>query len=279
MSSKITVPKILAFYREKKRLAVVTAYDYTTASLIDSLEKIDIILVGDSLGSVLQGHANTLPVTLEQMIYHTSCVVKGVKRALVVADMPFMSYQPSLECAISAAGALLQKGGAAAVKLEGGVNAADKIKAIVNCDIPVIGHVGLTPQSYHQFGGHKIQGTKTGSGYGSASKVLEDALAVEEAGAFALVLEGIPPELAGKITKRVKIPTIGIGAGAKCGGQVLVINDLLGLTEETPSFVKRYVEFARELKKAVGQYADEVKNGIFPRALLDQKRFNKDKDV
>ena len=238
---KITVPEILQS-KSARKLTALTAYDYTFARIFDQAG-VDILLVGDSLGCVIQGHENTLSVTLDEMIYHTRCVVKGAERSLVVADLPFMSYQVSPEDALRAAGRVIKESGAAAVKLEGGETMKETIKRLVSVDIPVMGHVGLTPQSFHRMGGHKIQG-KVSEGNakipGSREQILRDALAVAEAGAFALVLEGIPQELAAEITTLVPIPTIGIAVGdvSLCDGQILVSQDLLGLTESVPKFVK-----------------------------------------
>jgi len=215
------------------------------------------LLVGDSVGSVIAGYPNTLPVTVEEMIYHTRAVVKGVERALVVIDMPFMSYQVSLEEAKRNAGRMIKESGAEAVKLEGGASMAKTIKAIVDIDIPVMGHIGLTPQSIHKLGGYKVQRQR--------EKLLEDARAVEEAGAFAVVLECVPEDIAKEITEELSIPTIGVGAGPHCDGQVLVIHDLLGLLGDfRPRFVKRYVDLRAIISEAVKQYIDEVKKGIFP---------------
>ena len=217
----VTVPAITASKKSGKKITALTAYDYSFAKLLDSSE-IDILLVGDSLGMVSQGHENTLSVTLEDMIYHTRSVRRGAKRAMVVADMPFMSYQVSIEQAVTNAGCLIKDGGAVAVKLEGGRQIADRVRAIVQAGIPVMGHVGLTPQSVHQFGGYKVQG-KT---FLDSKQIKRDAKDLQKAGAFSLVLEGMPEELAAEITQYLEIPTIGIGAGCKCDGQVLVLHDL-----------------------------------------------------
>jgi 3-methyl-2-oxobutanoate hydroxymethyltransferase len=243
----------------KSKLVCVTAYDYSLAKLVDP--EVDIILVGDSLGMVVQGHPHTLSVTLEHMIYHTQSVARGVREAHLCVDMPFMSYQVSKKQALTNAGRLISEGGAHSVKLEGGVAIAATIEKIVASGIPVLGHIGLTPQSIHQMGGYKVQG-KTIS---AREAILRDALAIENSGAFALVLEGIPAELAQAITEKVKIPTIGIGAGPHCDGQVLVIHDLLGLNIDfKPKFVKTYIDLGQEIKKAVGQFATEVRNSQFP---------------
>jgi 3-methyl-2-oxobutanoate hydroxymethyltransferase len=244
----------------------LTAYDFTSAKLIDAAG-VDVILVGDSLGSVIQGLETTLPVTLEEVIYHSRCVTRAARRALVVGDLPFLSYQVSIERAIESAGRLLKEGGVSAVKLEGGLAMSETIRRIVELDIPVMGHVGLTPQSFHRMGGHKVQGRQSGSSEiaGTRERVLEDALAVERAGAFACVLEGIPADLGREITAALAIPTIGIGAGADCDGQILVSTDLLGMsTEPSPKFVKRYAELAETITSAVATYAAEVRDGAFP---------------
>jgi 3-methyl-2-oxobutanoate hydroxymethyltransferase len=266
-SARVTVPAVLES-KSNRKLSALTAYDYTFARLLDGAG-IDIILVGDSLGSVIQGHETTLPVTLDEVIYHCRCVTRGVKRALVVGDMPFMSYQVSPEQAILSGGRLIKEGGVAAVKLEGGVHVAETIKRLVQIEIPVMGHIGLTPQAYHRMGGHKVQGrTQKGQGSdhaGSIDRVLADAVAVEEAGAFAVVLEGIPLELANEITAKLKIPTIGIGAGLGCDGQILVSYDLLGLGQnEPPRFVKQYCNLADQIKQATSKYISEVQSEAFP---------------
>lgn len=235
---------------------MLTAYDAPMAEIIDECG-IDMILVGDSVGTVISGYPNTLPVTVEEMIYHTKAVCRKVKRALVVIDMPFMSYQVSIEEAKRNAGRMIKESGAEAVKIEGGISVKDVVKAIVDIDIPVVGHIGLTPQSIHKFGGYKIQKQR--------EKLLEDAKAIEEAGAFAIVLECIPEEIAKEITETLTIPTIGIGAGRYCDGQVLVIHDLLGMLGDfRPKFVKRYVDLRSIISKAVKEFIEEVKTGAFP---------------
>jgi 3-methyl-2-oxobutanoate hydroxymethyltransferase len=255
---KITVPVIRA-RKGGERITMLTAYDFPFAQLVDAAG-VEVILVGDSLGNVVLGYPNTLPVTMDEMIHHTAAVVRGAGRALVVGDMPFMSYQESIGQARRNAGRLVKKGGAEAVKVEGGVRVRDVIRAIVDIDIPVMAHVGLTPQSVNAMGGFKVQGK------GSAEDmVIEDAKAVEEAGAFSVVLEGIPRGVAKKITDMLSIPTIGIGAGPDCDGQVLVIHDLLGLsTRIKPKFVKTYVNLAEQIEKGVKEYIGEVKTGVFP---------------
>ena len=260
MGEKVTVPDIANKKRQGQKITCLTAYDYSFARILDQAG-IDILLVGDSVGCVFQGQANTLPVTMDEMIYHTRAVVRGRKRALVVGDMPFLSYQVSREQAIQNAGRLLQEGGAETVKLEGGRVIQETIAAIVKIGIPVMSHVGLTPQSVHRFGGYKIQGKSREQ----REAVLADALAVEEAGAFAVVLEGIPLELAREISERLTIPTIGIGAGPHCDGQVLVIHDLLGLFDDfTPKFAKRYADMKAMMTGAVKGFISEVQEGEFP---------------
>jgi 3-methyl-2-oxobutanoate hydroxymethyltransferase len=249
---------------------VITAYDYTLARILDRAG-VDVILVGDSLGSVIQGEATTIPVTLDQMTYHCRCVSRGTEFALVVGDMPFLSYQTSPERAIESAGRLMKEGGVAAVKLEGGIHIAPTIERMVQMDIPVMGHVGLTPQSYHRMGGYKMQGTN-GDGVGSRARVIEDARAVQAAGAFAVVLECIPAELARDITAQLHIPTIGIGAGPDCDGQVLVCADMFGFQERVPSFAKRYAEVGRTIEEAAKTYIDEVRTGAFPGATGQVRR-------
>ena len=270
--TRVRVPDLLARKSPgagtKQKISVITAYDYTMARLLDSAG-VDVILVGDSLGSVVQGEATTIPVTLEQMTYHCRCVTNGAEHALVVGDMPFMSYQSSAERAIESAGRLMKEGGVAAVKLEGGIHMAPTIERLTQVDIPVMGHVGLTPQSYHRMGGYKIQGTAEGkagkgSAAGSRSRVIEDALAVQAAGAFAVVLECIPYDLAQEITRQLDIPTIGIGAGPHCDGQVLVSADMFGFQAKAPSFVKRYAEVGLAIENGARAYIAEVQAGTYP---------------
>ncbi|MFM8313533.1 MAG: 3-methyl-2-oxobutanoate hydroxymethyltransferase [Deltaproteobacteria bacterium] len=240
-------------------LVAVTAYDYTFAKLVDDL--VDIVLVGDSVGMVVQGHPNTLSVTLEDMIYHSKCVSAGLKSAHLVVDMPFMSYQVNLESALKNAGRLLSEGLAHAVKLEGGVSITHTITRMVEVGIPVMGHIGLTPQSVHALGGYKVQG-RTAS---ARESIIQDAIALEDAGVYAMVLEGIPSDLAEAITSRVKIPTIGIGAGPRCDGQILVLQDFLGLnTDFQPKFVKKFAQLAEATRAAVNSYATEVRQKSFP---------------
>lgn len=255
-----TVLDIQKMKAEGEKIAVLTAYDYPFARLMDGAG-IDIILVGDSVGSVVSGYDNTLPVTMEEMLYHTRAVVRGTRGALVVADMPFLSYQVDVREARLNAGRLLKEGGAQAVKLEGGTNVAETIRAIVAMDIPVVAHIGLTPQSIHRMGGFRVQGKQEEQ----ALRLLADAKAVEAAGAFAVVLEGIPATLAKDITAALTIPTIGIGAGVDCDGQVLVIHDILGLCEKySPKFVKRFADVSETISQGIQDYIREVKGGQFP---------------
>jgi 3-methyl-2-oxobutanoate hydroxymethyltransferase len=261
---KVTVPDVLRMKASGERITMVTAYDAAFARLLDQ-SGVDLLLVGDSLGMVVQGLETTLPVTLDEMVYHTRMVVRGARRPLVVGDLPFGSYQTGPAQAVASAVRLVKEGGAAAVKLEGGIRMASTIEAITAVDIPVMGHVGLTPQSVHRMGGHRVQGRRHGHGPGGRERVVEDAKAVEAAGAFAVVLECIPLDLAAEITAALSIPTIGIGAGAHCDGQVLVLHDLIGLSEAwTPRFAKRYAEVGREVVRAAEAYVQEVKSGAFP---------------
>jgi len=244
----------------KERLVMLTCYDYSTACLLDNLD-IDMLLVGDSLGMVMLGYDSTTPVTMEEMLHHARAVSRGAEKTLVIGDMPFLSYQVGPEDAIRNAGRFLKEAGCDAVKTEGGEEIADKICAMVRAGIPVMGHVGLTPQTASSLGGYKVQGRDLDS----AKKILSDAKAVEEAGAFAIVLECIPAPLAGLITQTVNIPTIGIGAGPDCDGQVLVTHDLVGMFEGfTPSFVKRYAELAGQMKAAIKAFREDVREGRFP---------------
>ena len=255
-----TVLDLQSMKASGEKIAVLTAYDYPFARIMDQAD-IDVILVGDSVGSVVSGYDNTLPVTMEEMIYHTRAVARGVSQALVVADMPFLSYQVDLAEARKNAGRLIKDGGAQAVKLEGGVNFAETIRAITTMDIPVVGHIGLTPQSVHRMGGYRVQGREEAQ----ANQLLADAKAVADAGACAIVLEGIPAALAQQITEQLTIPTIGIGAGVDCDGQVLVIHDILGLCEKySPKFVKRFADVSETISDGVSDYIREVKEGTFP---------------
>lgn len=257
---KKTITTIQKQMANGEKIAMLTAYDYSTAQLMDQAG-IDMLLVGDSLGMVMLGYPDTLAVTMEDMIHHSKAVSRGAKEALVVTDLPFLSYHVSVEQAVANAGRLVKEGLAGAVKLEGGVEFEEVIKAITRAQIPVMGHIGLTPQSVHAFGGFKIQG-KTLT---AAEKIVEDALAVERAGAFAVVLEGIPKDLATLITQVVKIPTIGIGAGNQTDGQVLVYQDMLGMYGDLqPKFVKRYGEVGVVFHQAIADYKAEIQQGIFP---------------
>lgn len=246
--------------KSKERIVVVTSYDFTMTRIIDASD-IDIILVGDSAGVVIAGSVNTLAITMDQMIYHTQCVTAAKPKALVIGDMPFLSYQTSVEDAVRNAGRFLKEGGAQGVKLEGGRRVIKQVKAIVKADIPVMGHLGLTPQSIHAFGGYKVQGR----GDHAAKRLMEDALSLQDAGIFSIVLECVPAPLAKEITEALSIPTIGIGAGRLCDGQVLVIQDLLGMFKEfKPKFVKRYADLFDIIVDALDTYASEVRQAIFP---------------
>ena len=257
---KQTAVTFLDHKQKGEKISMLTAYDYSTAKLIEQ-SGIDGILVGDSLGNVMLGYEDTLSVTVEDMIHHGAAVARGVKNALVVIDMPFLSYQTSVYDAVKNAGRLVKEGHAGAVKLEGGEEFAPPIRAITAASIPVMGHLGLTPQSIHTLGGYRVQG-KTEA---AAQKLLEDALAVEEAGAFALTLECVPAKLAELITSKLSIPTIGIGAGAGCDGQILVYQDMLGtFTDYTPKFVKRFADVGEVMKNAFAEYNRQVKEGAFP---------------
>ncbi len=262
---KVTVPELQRLKTATTKITALTAYDYPFARLVDE-SGIDVILVGDSLGTAVQGADTTLPVTLDEMVYHTRLVSRARPRALVVADMPFLTYQAGICAAITNAGRLLKEGGAEAVKLEGGVNVQRVIRAITNVDIPVMAHIGLTPQSVHRMGGFKVQGKKSGRRPGARERLLEDAQAVEDAGAFAIVLEGVPLDLAREVTQRASIPTIGIGAGPHCDGQILVLHDLLGLGGKfSPKFVKQYADLRGVITQAVRAYIEDVQGGAFPR--------------
>lgn len=259
-NKKFTVSSFLKAKQKGEKISMLTAYDYSTAKLLDEAGT-DSLLVGDSLGMVMLGYENTLQVTVDDMIHHCKAVARGTKRAMVIGDMPFLSYHISIEDTIRNAGRLIQEGNAHAVKLEGGREVIDKIKAIVNVQIPVIGHLGLTPQSINMFGGFKVQG-KTEE---QAKKIIEDALLLQEAGVFAIVLECVPEKLAKIITEKLDIPTIGIGAGKYCDGQVLVTQDMLGMyTDFTPKFVKKYANLCDEIKAAAQNYINEMKDGNFP---------------
>ncbi|MGB5925931.1 MAG: 3-methyl-2-oxobutanoate hydroxymethyltransferase [Dehalococcoidia bacterium] len=259
---RVTITEIKEMKQKKEKIPMLTAYDYVTAEMVDEAG-VPLILVGDSLGMVMLGYESTIPVTMDEMIHHTKAVVRGAKKALVVGDMPFMTYHISLSDALHNAARFIQEAGAQAVKLEGGEIVADTVRRLVGCGIPVMGHIGLTPQSIHQLGGFKVRG----KGLEEGRKLLNDARILEEAGAFAIVLECIPAPLSKLITQKLAIPTIGIGAGPDCDGQVQVISDLLGLyTEFVPKHAKQYARLAGEIKTAVSSYVSEVKSRSFPTA-------------
>jgi len=267
---KITTHTLAAMKSRGEKITMLTAYDATFAQLLDE-SKIDLLLVGDSLGMVVQGHETTLPVTLDDIIYHCRAVARGTRRAHIVGDMPFMSYQSSVHEAMVNAGRLIKDGGAHSVKLEGGAQHAELVERLVAAGIPVMGHIGLTPQSVHTMGGFKVQGR----GEGEAETLLQDALTLQEAGAYAIVLEGMPSVIAKTISEALTIPTIGIGAGTDCDGQVLVIYDLLGMNDSfKPRFVRRYEHLATRIRTAVDAYAADVKSGAFP---SEQESFFMDK--
>ena len=255
-----TVLDVQRLKDEGRRFAMLTAYDYLSAKILDEAG-IPILLVGDSLGMVMLGHPTTLPVTLDDMLHHAKAVARGAKQALLVGDMPFMSYHASVEQAITSAGRFVQEASMHAVKLEGGGRVIEITRRLTEIGIPVMGHVGLTPQFVHQMGGFKVQGKSEAQ----ADRIFADALALEEAGAFSIVLEGVPSALAARITKAVRIPTIGIGAGPQCDGQVLVFHDAFGFTTgKAPKFVKRYANLAEEITRAATAYAEDVRTGRFP---------------
>jgi len=259
---RTTIQQIQEMKRRGERIAMLTAYEYSIAKLLDAAG-VPMLLVGDSLASVVLGFETTIGATMDDMVRHTQAVVRGTEKALIVGDLPFMSYQVSVEEALRNAGRLMREGGAGAVKLEGGVTVAETVRRIVQAGVPVMGHIGLTPQSVHQLSGHKVQGRTAAV----AARLLADAEALEEAGAFAVVLEGMPAPLAAEVTKRLKIPTIGIGAGPGCDGQVQVIHDLLGLfTDFVPRHARRYADLGEQIKDAVRRYADDVREGSFPTA-------------
>jgi 3-methyl-2-oxobutanoate hydroxymethyltransferase len=257
---RVSINKIKEMKQNGEKITMLTAYDYSTARLIDEAG-VPLILVGDSLGNVVLGYESTIPVTIENMLYHSKAVVRGTSSALIIGDMPFMTYHLSTEQALQNAGRFIQEAGTQAVKLEGGVNVADKVKRIVECGIPVMGHIGLTPQSINQIGGHNIQG-KTPE---VAASMIDDARALEQAGVFAIVLETVPAALATLITQKVSVPTIGIGAGAGCDGQVQIINDILGShTGYIPKHAKQYAKIVDIMSNAIAQYKEEVTSGKFP---------------
>ena len=269
---RITINQIKDMKQKGEKITMLTAYDYTTAKIVDEVG-IPLILVGDSLGMVVLGYESTIPVTMEEMLHHTKAVVRGTKQTMVVSDMPFMTYHISADDALKNAARFIQEAGAQAIKLEGGVTVAEKVRRIVECGIPVMGHIGLTPQSIHQFGGFKVQGRTPEA----AIKMLKDAQALEEAGAFAIVLETVPTPLATLITQKIGIPTIGIGAGIGCDGQVQVINDILGsYTDFVPKHAKQYAKLADVMSSAIAEYYNEVKAGCFPSA---KQSFSMDESI
>ncbi len=258
--SSFTIHDFLKKKKDGKKITMLTAYDYPFARIVDEAG-IDAILVGDSLGMVVQGLENTLPVTMDEMIYHTKMVTRAVKNAMVIGDMPFMSYQTGIDDALRNAGRFLKEAGAAAIKMEGGTEIVNHIRAMTKSDIPVMAHIGLTPQSIHRMGGYKVQGRTEEA----ANKLIEEAHIVEDAGAFSLVLEAIPMDLARKISEELSIPTIGIGAGPHCDGQVLVLHDVIGLFDRfVPKFVKRYSYVKEDVLKAIKTYREEIEQGVFP---------------
>ncbi len=264
---KVTTQTVVEMKRKGERISMLTAYDFTMAGIVDRAG-IDVILVGDSASNVMAGYETTVPMTLEHMIYHTSCVVRGVKRALVIADLPFMSYQVTAKEALISSGRMMKEAGAHAVKLEGGRTIAGTVRKIVDAGIPVMGHLGLTPQSIYKFGTYKVRAKEEQE----AEELLEDARQLEEAGVFSIVLEKIPAALAKKVTESVSIPTIGIGAGADCDGQVLVTHDMLGLNKDfSPRFLRRYADLDKSMTDAVSNYIDDVKKGDFPN---ENERYN-----
>ena len=269
---RTSINQIKEMQQKGEKLTMLTAYDYSTARIVDEVG-IPLILVGDSLGMVVLGYESTIPVTMEEMLHHTRAVVRGTRQAMVIGDMPFMTYHISIEDALRNAARFIQEAGAQAIKLEGGVTVAEKVRRIVDCGIPVMGHIGLTPQSIHQFGGFKVQGTTPEA----AERLLQDALALEEAGAFAVDLETVPAPLSAIITRKVSIPTIGIGAGAGCDGQVQVINDVLGsFTDFVPKHAKQYAKLSDTIRNAVTEYYNEVKAGSFP---TDKQSFSVDESI
>ncbi|HUL24069.1 MAG TPA: 3-methyl-2-oxobutanoate hydroxymethyltransferase [Thermodesulfobacteriota bacterium] len=272
---KITPVDVQAMKKEGKRISMLTAYDYPMA-LLEDRAGIEIILVGDSLGMTVLGYENTVPVTMEEMIHHTKAVTRGAKYALIIGDMPFMSYNTSEREAILNAGRFMKEGGADAVKLEGGASVKETLGAIVKAGIPVMGHIGLTPQTISMLGGFKVQGKDAQA----AQKIIDDALSLEDAGAFSVLLEAVPAPIAKRVTERLKVPTIGIGAGVHCDGQVLVVHDMLGLFDRfTPKFAKRYVNLSELILKAFDSYRDEVWKGAFPAEQhsfhIDEKELSK----
>jgi len=269
---RISIDQIKDMKQKGEKITMLTAYDYTTSKIIDE-SGIPLILVGDSLGNVVLGYESTIPVTMEDMLHHTKAVVRGSKKAMVIGDLPFMTYHISVEDALRNAARFIQVGGAQAVKLEGGVNVAEKVKKIVECGIPMMGHIGLTPQSINQLGGFKVQGKSLEA----ARKLLNDARALDEAGAFAIVLESVPAPLASLISQSIEIPTIGIGAGVGCDGQVQVVSDILGLfTDFVPKHTKQYARLADIMSSAITEYSNDVKAGSFP---TDEHSFSMDESI
>lgn len=257
---KVTTKTFTLMKQKGIKISALTAYDYITAKLLDAAG-IDLLLVGDSLGNVFQGNETTLPVTMDEMIYHTKAVSKGVQRAMVITDMPFMSYQLSVDEAFRNAGRIMKETPAGGVKIEGGKRVADTVRKITEAGIPVMGHIGLTPQSIHQFGSYRERGTTQEE----AQEILDDAKVLEQAGAFCIVLEKIPAALSEQVSKSIEIPTIGIGAGASCDGQILVTPDMLGLNKEfKPRFVRHYLDLADDIDDAIRQYIKDIKSGDFP---------------
>jgi len=264
VKDKVRVTDLADMKAAARPITMLTAYDFPFARIFDQAG-IDVLLVGDSLGMTVQGAESTLPVTVDEILYHTRMVARARSRALLIADMPFLSYQVSVEQAILNAGRMIKEGGAEAIKLEGGIVVADTVRRLVEFDIPVMGHIGLTPQSIHRMGGHRVQGRRTGRAPGCRERLMEDAAALEAAGAFAIVLEGIPAELAREITDRSAVPTIGIGAGVGCDGQVLVMHDMLGLSESfRPRFAKPYARLWQDASEATAAYIREVRERNFP---------------
>lgn len=264
---RVTTQTVVEMKKNGEKISMLTAYDYTMAGIIDSAG-IDVILVGDSASNVMAGFETTVPMTLDHMIYHTSCVVRGVEKALVIADLPFMSYQVTAKEALISAGRMMKEAGAHAVKLEGGKAIAGTVKRIVDAGIPVMGHLGLTPQSIYKFGTYKVRAKEEAE----AEQLLKDAKKLEEAGVFSIVLEKIPAELAKTVTESLSVPTIGIGAGSNCDGQVLVLHDMLGLNKDfSPRFLRRYADLHTTMKDAVSSYINDVKAGDFPN---ESERYN-----
>ncbi len=269
---RITINRIKEMKEKGEKISMLTAYDYSTAKIVDEVG-IPLILVGDSLGMVVLGYESTIPVTMDEMLHHTKAVVRGSKQAMVIGDMPFMTYHVSVDDALRNAARFIQEGGAQAIKFEGGVTVAEKVRRVVECGIPVMGHIGLTPQSIHQLGGFRVQGRTPEA----AIRTLEDAQALEQAGAFSIVLETVPAPLAALITEKISIPTIGIGAGIGCDGQVQVINDVLGsFADFVPKHAKQYAKLTDIIQKAVTEYHNEVTAGSFP---TDKQSFTMDESV